>query len=71
MVGGLDVAEAIRTGTLDSLKYSDHRPHIAQRGIKFSLPLDRHAELHGLLRTGRWRCETDSELNTPANPFIP
>ncbi|MEY2881123.1 MAG: hypothetical protein RLZZ15_3503 [Verrucomicrobiota bacterium] len=40
MYGGLDIAEAIRTGTLDSLKDSDHQPHIAQRGIKFNIPLD-------------------------------
>jgi hypothetical protein len=40
MYGGLDVAEAIRTGTLDTLKDSDHTPHIAKRGIKFNLPLD-------------------------------
>lgn len=40
MYGGLDLAEAIRTDTLDSLKDSDHRPHIAQRGVKFNLPLD-------------------------------
>lgn len=40
MYGGLDLAEAIRTGTLDSLKDSDHTPHIAKRGIKFNLPLD-------------------------------
>jgi hypothetical protein len=40
MYGGLDVAEAIRTGTLDSLQDSDHTPHIAQRGIKFNIPLD-------------------------------
>ena len=40
MYGGLDIAEAIRTGTLDALKDSDHRPHIAQRGIKFNIPLD-------------------------------
>ena len=40
MYGGLDVAEAIRTGTLDSLKDSEHTPHIAQRGIKFNIPLD-------------------------------
>lgn len=40
MYGGLDVAEAIRTGTLDAMKDSDHRPHIAQRGIKFNIPLD-------------------------------
>lgn len=40
MYGGLDVAEAIRTGALDSLKDSVHSPHIAQRGIKFNIPLD-------------------------------
>ncbi|MCX7048035.1 MAG: carbohydrate-binding family 6 protein [Candidatus Sumerlaeota bacterium] len=40
MYGGLDVAEAIRTGTLDSLQDSDHAPHFAQRGIKFNIPLD-------------------------------
>jgi hypothetical protein len=40
MYGGLDVAEAIRTGTFDSMKDSDHAPHIAQRGIKFNIPLD-------------------------------
>ncbi len=40
MYGGLDIAEAIRMGTLDSLKDSDHRPYIAQRGIKFNIPLD-------------------------------
>jgi hypothetical protein len=40
MYGGLDVAEALRTGTLDSLKDSDHTPHIAQRGIKINIPLD-------------------------------
>ena len=40
MYGGLDIAEAIRTGTFDTLKDSDHSPHIAKRGIKFNLPLD-------------------------------
>lgn len=40
MYGGLDVAEAIRTETLAALQDSAHRPHIAQRGIKFNLPLD-------------------------------
>ena len=40
MYGALDVAEAIRNGTLESMKDSDHRPHIAQRGIKFNIPLD-------------------------------
>ena len=40
MYGGLDIAEAIRTGTLDTLKDSDHTPYIKQRGIKFNIPLD-------------------------------
>jgi hypothetical protein len=40
MYGGLDIAEAIRHGTLDALNDSDHTPHIAQRGIKFNIPLD-------------------------------
>ncbi len=40
MYGGLDIAEAIRTGQLDQLKDSDHKPHIQQRGIKFNIPLD-------------------------------
>ena len=40
MYGGLDVAEAICTGTLQSLQDSDHWPHIAQRGIKINIPLD-------------------------------
>ncbi len=40
MYGGLDVAEALRTGTVDLLKTSEHKPHIAQRGIKFNIPLD-------------------------------
>ena len=40
MYGGLDIAEAIRMGTLDSIKDSDHTPHIERRGIKFNIPLD-------------------------------
>jgi hypothetical protein len=40
MYGGLDLAEAIRLDTLDGLRDSDHTPHIAQRGIKFNIPLD-------------------------------
>ena len=40
MYGGLDVAEAIRTGALDALKDSDHAPHIARRGLKLNIPLD-------------------------------
>ena len=40
MYGGLDLAEAIRLDSLDALRESDHAPHIAQRGIKFNIPLD-------------------------------
>ncbi len=40
MYGGLDIAEAIRTGTFDTLKNSDNTPYIKQRGIKFNIPLD-------------------------------
>ncbi|MGC4053462.1 MAG: hypothetical protein QM757_29525 [Paludibaculum sp.] len=40
MYGGLDIAEAIHTNTLAELKDSTHAPHIAQRGIKFNIPLD-------------------------------
>lgn len=58
MYGGLDIAEAIRTGTLDSLKDSDHKPHIAQRGIKFNVPLD--------LRTPSYTdCSDAAQANIP------
>ena len=40
MYGGLDLAEAIRLGTLAELKDEDRTPYIAKRGIKFNLPLD-------------------------------
>jgi hypothetical protein len=40
MYGGLDVAEALRTGAVDLLSDSTHTPHIDQRGIKFNIPLD-------------------------------
>jgi hypothetical protein len=40
MYGGMDVAEAVRLGTLAELKDSDHAPHIERRGIKFNIPLD-------------------------------
>jgi len=40
MYGGLDVAEAIRLGTVADLGPGEHRPYVAQRGIKFNLPLD-------------------------------
>jgi hypothetical protein len=58
MYGGLDVAEAIRMGTLDSLKDSDHKPHIAKRGIKFNIPLD--------LRTPSYTdCSDAAQANIP------
>lgn len=58
MYGGLDIAEAIRTGTLDWLKDSDHQPHIARRGIKFNLPLD--------LRTPSYSdCSDAAQANIP------
>ena len=58
MYGGLDIAEAIRTGTLDSLNDSDHSPHIAQRGIKFNIPLD--------LRTPSYTdCSDAAQANIP------
>ena len=41
MYGGLDGAEAIRPGTLETVRDSDHSPYIAQRGIKFNIPLDK------------------------------
>ena len=60
MYGGLDIVEAIRTGTLDSLQDSDHTPHIQQRGIKFNLPLDVRTPTYS---KGEWQ---DSErLNVP------
>ncbi|MCC6487283.1 MAG: carbohydrate-binding family 6 protein [Candidatus Hydrogenedentes bacterium] len=40
MYGGLEVAEAIRLGTVDELSQSARRPFIARRGIKFNIPLD-------------------------------
>lgn len=40
MYGGLDLAEAIRLGTLDSVVDSDHSPRVERRGIKFNVPLD-------------------------------
>jgi len=40
MYGGLDLAEAIRLGTLSDVQNTDHSPFIANRGIKFNIPLD-------------------------------
>ena len=58
MYGGLDIAEALRTRTLDVLKDSDHTPHIARRGIKFNIPLD--------LRTPSYTdCSDAAQANIP------
>jgi hypothetical protein len=40
MYGGLDIAEAIKLGTLGQLKNGEHAPFIERRGIKFNIPLD-------------------------------
>ena len=40
MYGALDLAEAVRLGTLGDLRDSDHAPRIERRGIKFNIPLD-------------------------------
>ncbi|MHB1037164.1 MAG: hypothetical protein ACYC35_21045 [Pirellulales bacterium] len=40
MYAGLDVAEAIRLGTLEEIDPRPHSPFIARRGIKFNIPLD-------------------------------
>lgn len=40
MYGGLDIAEAIKLGTLAEIKSSVHEPFVEHRGIKFNIPLD-------------------------------
>ena len=60
MYGGLDIAEAVRLGSLKEL-VSDprlHTPHILDRGIKFNVPLD-------------WRTPTYSDRTTAAQSNIP
>ncbi len=58
MYGGLDIAEAIRLGALDTLKSSDNKPHIEKRGIKFNIPLD--------LRTPSYTdCSDAAQANIP------
>ncbi len=58
MYGGLAIAEAIRLGTFDALRDSDHQPHIARRGIKFNIPLD--------LRTPSYTdCSDAGQANIP------
>jgi hypothetical protein len=60
MYGGLDIAEAVRLGTLKGL-VSDprlHTPHVLDRGIKFNIPLD-------------FRTPTYSDRTTAAQSNIP
>ena len=40
MYGGLDIAEAIKLKTINSVTDSDHKPYLERRGIKFNIPLD-------------------------------
>ncbi len=40
MYGGLDVAELIRNNKIEQISDSDQKPYVANRGIKFNLPLD-------------------------------
>lgn len=60
MYGGLDIAEAVRLGTLNELVADPrvHIPHIRERGIKFNIPLD-------------WRTPTYSDRNTSSQDNIP
>jgi hypothetical protein len=55
MYGGLDVAEAVRLGTLGETGDSDHSPYIERRGIKFNIPLD--------VRTPSYSDNSDSAQN--------
>lgn len=56
MYGGLDLAEALRIGS--DVKDADYKPYIAQRGIKFNIPLD--------LRTPSYSDNSDSaQANIP------
>ncbi|MBD0294280.1 MAG: hypothetical protein ICV84_03620, partial [Flavisolibacter sp.] len=40
LYGGLDIAEAIRLRTINTLTDSDNKPYLDRRGIKFNIPLD-------------------------------
>lgn len=58
MYGGLDVAEAVRLGTLDALAPGGHEPYLENRGIKFNIPLD--------LRTPSYTdCSDAAQANIP------
>ncbi|MCX6934307.1 MAG: hypothetical protein NTZ29_16755, partial [Verrucomicrobia bacterium] len=41
MYGAFDLIETLRAGTLEPSRNTDHRPYVAQRGIKFNIPLDK------------------------------
>ncbi|HWA86172.1 MAG TPA: hypothetical protein VG710_08125 [Opitutus sp.] len=60
MYAGLDVAESLRLGTLDALAADArvHTPHVANRGIKFNVPLD-------------WRTPTYSDRADASQQNIP
>jgi hypothetical protein len=60
MYGGLDIAEALRLGTLETLLADSrvHTPHVFNRGIKFNIPLDQ-------------RTPTYSDRNTSSQANIP
>jgi hypothetical protein len=55
MYGGLDIAEAVRLGTIGQLGDSRHSPYIERRGIKFNIPLD--------VRTPSYSDNSDSAQN--------
>jgi hypothetical protein len=40
MYGGLDIAEAIRLETINTIRESDNKPYLERRGLKFNLSLD-------------------------------
>lgn len=40
MYGCLDIAEAIKLETIETIANSDHKPFMERRGIKFNIPLD-------------------------------
>lgn len=40
LYGALDIAEALRINTINTIKDSDNKPYLDRRGIKFNIPLD-------------------------------
>lgn len=58
LYGGFDLAERVRLGTVGELDRSVHAPYVAQRGIKFNVPLD--------LRTPSYSdCSDAAQANIP------